>query len=313
MLVFIKNSASFILFLFKMLIRENFWNYIRKNGKNSFKNTEKITILGNGPSLKNVLENWRQNKDFLEHDVFGVNYFCSNENFEEIKLEYYVLSDPSFYDPENPLFESGSKVYKTLNSKVSWNMNLYVQYSSLKKIDYQKIITNRNIKIIPFHTLQYQGYEKLRFWFYKKGLGSGNYGTVVLNALFIALNLNYKEVFVYGIDHNFFDGLTVTKDNVLCHIDSHFYERDLTPKPMTNHFGHKLIPFTMETFLEDKYSVFKGHRIFSEYANYLGAKIYNCTENSLVDTYSRKRGDKLIPKNLSDHDAENSCEEKRYE
>lgn len=158
----------------------------------------------------------------------------------------------------------------------------------MKELDYQKIIMNKNIKIIPFHTLQYQGYEKLRFQFYKRGLGSGNYGTVVLNALFIALNLDYKEIFVYGIDHNFFDGLTVTKDNVLCYLDSHFYEKDFFSKPMMNHFGHILVPFTMETFLKEKYSVFMGHRIFNEYANYLGAKIYNCTENSLVDTYERK-------------------------
>lgn len=286
-LTFCKETVRFFYFLLLMLFRENFKNYIKKAGRNSLKNTDRITILGNGPSLGKVLENWQQNKDFTENDVFAVNYFCTNENFEKIRPGYYVLSDPSFFDKENPLFEKGEKVYEVLNEKVSWKMNLYVQFYALKMIDWKKAVTNPNIKIVPFHSLMYQGYEKMRFRFYKKGLGSGNFGTVVLNAIFIALNLGYKEIFVYGIDHNFFDGLVVTKENVLCHIDSHFYE-DSKLKPMMNHFDHKMKPFTMETFLEDKYSVFKGHRIFNEYANYLGAKIYNCTENSLVDAYERK-------------------------
>lgn len=66
----------FILYLSRMLIRENFKNYIKKAGKNGFKNTEKVTIIGNGPSLAKVLESWSQNKNFLENDVFAVTIFA---------------------------------------------------------------------------------------------------------------------------------------------------------------------------------------------------------------------------------------------
>ena len=285
---FLKNFVSFLAFIVYMLIYEDFKNYIKKAGRNSKKKTQTLAILGNGPSLSKVLDSWARNEDITKSDVAVVNFFCDDERFEKIKPEYYVVSDPQFYDPKCPLFERDSRLFEVLNKKVTWTMFLYVQYKSLRLLDYKKLITNPNITLVPFHTRSYRGFEKLRFPFYRWGLGSGNHGTVVLNAEFIGLNLGYKEIYMYGIDHTFFDGLTVTNENVLCTKVSHFYEDRIELKPLINHSGHKLKSETMSSFLLDKFCIFNGHVEFNEYAQYLESTIFNCTENSLVDAYPRR-------------------------
>jgi len=63
----------------------------------------------------------------------------------------------------------------------------------------------------------------MRRWMFRKGLANGEYGTVVQNAIYIATHLGYKRVHLYGVDHNFFDGLYMDDDNVLCSRVTHFY------------------------------------------------------------------------------------------
>lgn len=276
-------------FLLYMLLKENFIDYIKKSGKIENKGNNSVAVLANGPSLKKTMETYEKNEDIISSEVAVVNYFCDTEYFSRIKPEYYILSDPQFYDSECPIFEKGIKVLKTLNDLVSWKMNLYVQYCSLKMIDYNKYITNENITVVPFHTRMYSGFEYLRFKFYKKGLGSGNHGTVVLNGIYIFLNLGYKNIYLYGIDHTFFDGLAVDENNVLCSKVTHFYDNTCTLKPIVNYYYHKETNENMVTYLTEKISLFKGHKEFAEYAKYLRSNIYNCTENSLVDTYPRRK------------------------
>ena len=291
---FLRNTISFVAFLVYMLIYEDFKNYIKKAGRNSRKQTNSLAVLGNGPSLAKVLETWEQNEDITASDVAVVNFFCNDARFTQIQPEYYVLSDPMFYDPLCPLWEKGSKVFDALNEKVSWKMILYVQYKSLQLLDYRKVVKNPNITVVPFHTRLYSGYEKLRFPFYKRGLGSGNHGTVVLNAEFIGLNLGYKKIYMYGIDHTFFDGLTVTDENIVCVESGHFYESKKELKPLLNNYGHKTKNMTMTEFLFEKYFLFKGHEEMKRFAEYTGSTIFNCTQKSLVDVYSRKSKEQNI-------------------
>lgn len=286
---FLKNSVSFLAFLVYMLIHEDFKNYIKKAGRNSKKHADSLAVLGNGPSLAKVLETWERNEDITDSDVAVVNFFCDDERFEKIRPEYYVLSDPMFFDTQCPLFEKGSAVFDVLNKKVTWEMYLYVPYHSLKLIDYQKFLHNENIIVIPFHRRLYEGFERFRFSFYKRGLGSGEYGTVVLNAEFIALNLQYKTMYMYGIDHTFFDGIEVSEKNELCTVSSHFYEAQIERKPVMHHFAHELRNMTMTEFLLSKYMIFKGHEDLQRFADCIGSRIYNCTEGSLVDAYPRKK------------------------
>jgi hypothetical protein len=270
-----------------MLLKEDLKDYIKKEGANSMCSSKKLVLLGNGPSLIDVLKNWKNNEIFKNADCLAVNYFCFDETFKEIQPKYYVLSDPHFFDDNSLLKDKADKMYVLLNESVTWKMFLYIQYYA-KDNNWSLKITNNNINIIPFHSILYTGYKSLRNWFFSHGLGSGNYGTVIQNGEFIGLNLGYKTLYLYGVDHNFFSHLCINENNQLCNIITHFYDNRPLLKPICHYYiSGKETMLTMSEYLREITELFHGHEILRDYADYCSAKIYNCTQNSLIDAYER--------------------------
>jgi hypothetical protein len=283
---FFTETFDMFVFLLRLIITEDLKNYIKKAGSNAMCASKKLIVLGNGPSLKDVLKTWKDNENFKNADFMAVNYFCHDETFKEIKPKYYVLTDFSFFLQDSLV--KVNKMYETLNESVDWTMFLYIQYYGWKSIDWSKRITNKNIRIIPFHGIQYAGYSSLRNFFYKNGLARGNVGTVILTGELIALNIGYKELYLYGVDHNFFDNLCIDENNRLCNIKTYFYDSkpDIKPVVYFNKLGREVM-HTVSTFLEEKMILFKGHEYMRSYVDYCSARIYNCTKNSLIDAYER--------------------------
>ena len=50
-------------------------------------------------------------------------------------------------------------------------------------------------------------------------------GTIANTAIYLALIEGYKEIELYGADHNMFLELGVNENNQLCSLDSHFYDQ----------------------------------------------------------------------------------------
>jgi hypothetical protein len=283
---FIKICRT-IYFFFRLVVKEDIIDYIKKFGDNNMCSSKKLVMLANGPSLSGVLKNWKRNNKFKDVDFLAVNYFCHDKEFIELKPKYYVLSDPQFFQDDSLLRERVDKMYLTLNEVVSWKMFLYIQYYA-KNSNWSTKIKNINIKIIPFHTVVYTGYNFLRNWIFKCGLGNGNYGTVILNGEYIGINLGYKELYLYGVDHDFFNYLMVDDKNQVCNITTHFYSNTSVLKPIFHYYiSGRETKYTMYEYLQEKAYLFHGHEIMREYANYRSVKIYNCTNNSLIDAYER--------------------------
>ena len=54
--------------------------------------------------------------------------------------------------------------------------------------------------------------------------------------------------------------------------------------------------FKMHEFLDALSITFRGYFILKDYADYLGAKIYNCSKKSYIDAFERCNLDKLREK-----------------
>lgn len=288
----IKKSILDILSLIKYVIRMG----LREGFSNPFKSLpdakgKQMYILANGPSLKDFLKIYDDNQaDFSDKDFFVVNDFVKDSHFKIIKPRYCAMSDPLFFI-ETIYSERGHKAMESIANEVEWSMILVVPRKYIHSPFLNPIKKNQNIKIIAFHSVTYAGPERIRNWFYSKGLGNGEFGTVVLNAIYTSIQCGYNEIYLYGIDHTFFDNVTVNQKNELCYRDSHFYERDSMLRPMLNHYNginFPTKPFKMSEFLYEKANLFKGHEIMNKYANHVNCKVYNCTPNSLVDEYERK-------------------------
>lgn len=283
----IANALRTAMYMWRLITKEDL--------KNPFKEWQgekekPIYVLANGPSLRDFLEGVEVKWDkYKNAEFFVVNDFVHDSRFTFIKPKYCVMSDPLFF-VDTIYSERGHNAMSVLADKVSWSMILFIPSLQKESTYLDPVRRNPNIRIVTFHYTPYSGLESLRHYFYKRGLGNGEFGTVVLNALYIALVLGYKAIYVCGIDHTFFNNITVNDENVLCFKDKHFYKEETQLRPMICHYsGMSNKPYTMAQFIDEKALIFKGHLIMEKFAKAIGATIINCTPNSLVDAYERKR------------------------
>lgn len=279
----IRHTFNTALYFAVMAFKENFRNYVGRAGRGDATH-DKVAILGNGPSLAKELPVLLARRE--EYDFMAVNFFAEDERFEQLRPSYYVLSDPMFFRPM-AMSERVEALYRVLAKKVTWKMTLYVQFYNPEGFDYRAALPNDNIRIVPFHTVLYEGFDLVRHWLFRRGLGSANYGTVVQVGEYVALLLGYRRVELYGVDHTLLDGLVVDESNRLCRRDSHYY--DATPsQPQPVMRKVPAVPYTLAEYLAETAQLFRGHQIMRNYADSLGAEIINCTEGSMIDAYRRE-------------------------
>ena len=269
-----------------MAVKENFRNYVGRAGTVGAPKPS-VLILGNGPSLAEDLPRLIARGEHTAKDVMAVNYFALDERFGTVRPAYYVLSDPMFFR-DSVCRDRVAELYRTLAEKVTWPMNLYVQYYNPERFDYRAALPNPNIRIVRFHTQVYRGFRGVEFWLYRHGLGSANFGTVVQVCEYVALLLGYKTLELYGVDHTLLDGLSVDDENRLCRADRHYYDdTPAVPKPIFQKVPHR--PYTMAVYLAEVAELFRGHEALRDYARSLGARIINRTGGSMIDAYERER------------------------
>lgn len=288
MIRFIKKTLGSVLFFFRLLFKEGLSNPFKSYKKAKRDNV--AVILANGPSLNDFIKSLTEKlKQYEGADFFVVNDFVNDAAFSVLKPRHYVLSDPLFFW-DTIYKERGNKVMNAIAGKVNWQMFLYIPNIYLKSHYLLPIKGNKNVTIIGFHSLHYTGLESLRHFYYKRGLGNGEFGSVVINAIYAALILGYKDIHLYGVDHTFFNGLLVNQDNVFCHRDEHFYTREVKLKPILCHyFKGETRNYSVSYYLKEKASIFEGHEIMERFSRSIDARILNCTECSMIDAYKRKK------------------------
>jgi hypothetical protein len=183
------------------------------------------------------------------------------------------------------------KLFDILQNKVDWELNIYVpDYGHLPYNLFRQFsdITNTYITFIRINTVSYSGFECFRNISYKKGLSIPTLHSVAILGIIVGLNSGYSSVNIYGVDHNFFDTLCVNENNQLCFKDTHFYdETNPVIKPLVRTDNSEV--YKISDYLFDRWVLFRSHDLLADYAKYLNVTIVNCTENSMIDSYTRKR------------------------
>lgn len=278
---FIKSTINFSLFILKLI-------YHKTLLKNPIKYTsqETITLLANGPSLKDILPLLKTKSEFQNTDFIVLNFFAFEDVFFEIKPKHYCFADPMFFQ-ETSRIENVKKLFTILQEKVNWDINIYIPQYYKKEFKQFSNLSNPFLHIININAIPYSGYEKFRFFFYKRGLSAPPFGTVANLAIFVGINMGYKNIFLYGVDHTFLDSICVNKKNQLCNKDKHFYDNeDIQLKPIIK-AGTMNEIWKVGDYLHSISIMFQSHEILAQYAQYRKARIINKTANSMIDSYAR--------------------------
>lgn len=278
---FVKNSLCLFVFLVNVFRYRCFSNSINK------KHFGTLNLLANGPSLNVIIPQLNIDKEFCNVDFIVVNYFAFEDIFFVIKPKHYCLADPMFFG-DSFRKDDVEKLFYILQNKVDWVLNLYIPKTQYGKfIEFSKI-ENKHIIIHPLNLIEYNGFESLRFFFYKKGLAMPRVQTVANMAIFVGINSGYSMINLYGVEHSFLDSLCVNERNQLCNRDKHFYDNGEAPLKPIYYTGSETYIWKIGDYLAAISQMFKSHDILSEYAKYVGAEIVNCTKGSMIDSYERR-------------------------
>ena len=262
----IKKCVGTLIWGLKALVTTDLKNHINKG------NYPLLSILANGPSLSEELESI----DLHNGDFSVLNFFYKSPLFNQIKPSIYVLADPYFFTEEHikPIFDL-----------VHWSMTLFVPYRYWKRIHILRNCPNSFIKVLPYHTGHYLGYEFFRIWIYRHGLSMPIAQNVLVPSIFNAINLGYKEIRIYGADHSWTKTIRVNAANEVCLVDSHFYDNNEEKlKPWKKLSGET---YLMHEVLRDLAQMFDSYHYIRKYADEAGCRIINCTKNSFIDAFER--------------------------
>ncbi|MBR5824709.1 MAG: DUF115 domain-containing protein [Paludibacteraceae bacterium] len=257
-----------IWWLLNVLIKTDRKNHIQYIGKRKL-----LNILANGPSLASDIE-----KISLEDGDFSVvNYFYKSPYFKKVKPSIYVIVDPYFFELEDS--------FQPIIENVVWPMKLVVPYYALKKYKTLNCISNSYIEVIPIHMFAYRGFEIFRNWIYMHGLSMPKGQNVLVPSIFNGINMGYKEIRLYGVDHSWTKTLCVTDKNQVCAKDTHFYDtNEVKLEPYMKGIGKY---YKLHELLRDFATMFESYQYLRTYADNMGCKIINKTKGSFIDAFER--------------------------
>lgn len=243
---------------------------------------EKIVVLGNGPSQKIFLNN---RNDFKDYEVLCVNSFpqYSEREFMSIKPQFFCAVDSMLTDEVVAKKTGTMDEYLGLRKvleKVDWKMSIITWNSKGFQINnpYIDVIKiNNNICMdMPF---------KMRRKLYLQNRAMIKAETVAIVALFFSVLFGFKEVALFGVDHDNFNDIGFDDTNQLYIRTWHAYDEE---KPAIykvrggqGHFIYELYEGYMWTF--------KAYLELENLAQSVQCNIINYNYKSYVDAFKKSK------------------------
>lgn len=245
----------------------------------------KCIVLGNGPSLRKALD--AQPNHFKNCSLIAVNGFALSNDYLQLQPQHYVLLDPGVWKAEHSWIDT---MIKAIADKTSWELHVMIPRQAEGSARIALLEGNSNIRIHYLNYVVYKGWNGPGYYFWKKNLAMPQCQNVLVAALFLAINMGYKEIELAGADHNWHESLAVNDDNVVCLKQVHFYDQ----QEQISYQPFYKTAATKETFRIDEAfhawaRVFHGYWRMRDYADYLGSHIVNISSPTFVDAFERKK------------------------
>ncbi|MFM9006833.1 MAG: hypothetical protein ACKOSR_15245 [Flavobacteriales bacterium] len=248
-------------------------------------NHSRCIVLGNGPSLSNLLA--EHPSHFTSCSLIAVNGFALADDYKKLQPRYYVLLDPGIWLAESTWIND---MLRAISDNTSWELHLMIPHQAKGTGNLAILKQNQQIRIHFINYVVYKGWNGPGFYFWKRNKAMPQCQNVLVAALFLAINIGYKEIELAGADHNWHETLAMTDDNVVCLKHVHFYDKQeqISYRPFYKTAATKET-FRMDEIFHAWARVFHGYWRIKEYAAYRGARIVNISNPSFVDAFERKK------------------------
>ncbi|WP_345247148.1 hypothetical protein [Nibrella saemangeumensis] len=169
-------------------------------------------VLANGPSVGKLdvqkIARLQQENGF---EVFAVNSYISSPLAQVIAPDYYLLSDPAFFNPEK---------YPHLTERLTRDISL------LSQTDVTCFVPLEHYRTASFRR-KYGYYDRGNLFLNRITItGPRSYVSMTAyKALAAACYMGYSQIYICGFDNDYFLNLMVDEKNDMYYIDRHFYDK----------------------------------------------------------------------------------------
>ncbi len=278
---FLDNLGKTIATLARLILLSK-WNVKIKKTKQ----TKEIVILGNGPSLKEMIT---KQIDFLkDKELICVNHFPTTEFYTQLKPRFYMTSAPDLWldNIDNQFVEASNRLFTAMTEKTNWHIDFFIPFESQKYKRWQNILhENKKIHIFFYNNTPIETWKVLRHFLFRKNFGMTRPHNIMVPSIFNAMNLGYKKIYLFGAEHSWLKDISVNENNQALINQKHFYDEQ-TSKPQTldkRGVGARRLHEILHKFM----LAFKGYFVLNEYAKSQNVQILNATPNSFIDAFER--------------------------
>lgn len=243
----------------------------------SHKRRDAIIIMGNGPSLRDAIENHLD--VLMKYPRMGVNLSALAPDFKTLRPDYYILADIAFF-----LKNKTGKVpalWEALGA-VDWPMTLFLPTRARKMQEVKRLPANITVKY--YNLTPAEGWHFLTHTLYDSGLAMPRPRNVLIPGIMNAMREGFSRIALIGADHNWSRTLWVTERNRVVSVQPHFYkDDDAELRRAEEIFAGVHIADVYENYA----IAFRSYFDVKPYAERKGVEIVNVTPESFIDAFPR--------------------------
>lgn len=239
----------------------------------------RIYILGNGPSLREALDNPATLATLRKEETLAVNLSILTPEICDLRPRHYVLADPAFFAK----VKTGKipAVWEAL-AKVDWEMTLWLP---------AKFRNMAEVKALPatvtpafYNLTPAEGFPAFVDRLTHAGVAMPRPRNVLIPAIVCMIRAGYEEIILLGADHNWSRTLWVTDRNRVVSVQPHFYE-DSSEELRR---AEEVFAGIHLSEIYDSYAItFRSHEALARYAARQRRRVLNATPGSFIDAYPR--------------------------
>ena len=238
-----------------------------------------IIIMGNGPSLRDAME---QDRDVLmAYPRLAVNLSALTPDFRDLRPDYYILADIAFF-----LKEKTGKVpqlWEALRS-VDWQMTLFLPATARKMPEVMSLPGNITLKF--YNLTPAEGFRCVMHPLYDSGLAMPRPRNVLIPSIISSMREGFRKIVLIGADHNWSKTLWVTERNRVVSVQPHFYKDDDAELRRAEEIFKNV---HIHDVYENYAIAFRSYFNVKAYADRRGVEILNATPGSFIDAFPRIR------------------------
>lgn len=258
----------------RILLERNRCFYNRHFGERCF-------VLGNGPSLKNT--DLSVLKDEI---VFTVNQAYRHNQFAALQSNYHFWIDNNFFKIDVNNDPDDNEMFNTMKKVASEkNISCFYPLTESRFVEKYKLDKNMNAYYLYPNLRLYDRYNL------KCDISTGmpSFGTVVQYAIFTAIYMGIKEIYLLGCDST---GIMSTINAILKTPNNTYgYEvTDVERRRMENMVARSSVIDYAYTY----YCSLKGYKILFNYCKSRSVTLCNCTDTSVLDMLPYKDLNKVL-------------------